>query len=127
MQGATVQGIVRAALIAIILVVAQLQCVAACVGGACADAAKRESMPPCHRHQNQSSDQGAAPCVQQTLSTAAMPQQVMQVAFLPHLASAAAVSGTSAGVVGDTWGNPVYLSNFSPPGTQGLPAVVLRI
>jgi hypothetical protein len=121
---AKVQGVVRAALIAIVVVFAQVQCVAACTDGACADAAKRESMPPCHRHHSHSNDRDSSSCVNQTLSAAGIPQQAVHVEFP---ASVAPVSGTSTGIDRDTWGNPPYPSNSSPPGTAGLSSVVLRI
>ena len=121
---AKMQGVVRAALIAIVVVFAQVQCVAACADSACADAAKRESMPPCHRHHNPSSDQDSSSCVHEALSAASIPQQAVQVE-LP--AYGAAVSGTSAGIVRDTWCTSPYPSNLSPPGTPDLSSVVLRI
>ncbi|HEY6344734.1 MAG TPA: hypothetical protein VIY49_24830 [Bryobacteraceae bacterium] len=124
---ARVQGVVRAALVAIVVVVAQVQCVAACAGDACGDAAKRESMPPCHRHHNHSNDQDSASCAHQTLSAPAIQQQAVHVESPAYVALGAAASGTSAVIARDTWGNTANPSNFSPPGTPGLSSVVLRI
>jgi hypothetical protein len=124
---AKVQGVVRAALIGIVVVVAQVQCVAACAGGACADAAKRGSIPPCHRHHNHSNDQDPASCAHQTLSAPGIQQQAVHVEFPAFVALAAAASGTSTAILRDAWGNSPYPPNFSPPGTPGLSSVVLRI
>jgi hypothetical protein len=124
---AKVQGVVRAALVAIVVVFAQVQCVATCTDGACADAAKRESIPPCHRHHNHSNDQDPASCAHQTLSAMAIQQQAVHVEFPAFGALGAAASGTSAAIPHDASGNPPYPLNFSPPGTAGLSSVVLRI
>jgi hypothetical protein len=126
-QSAKVQGVVRAALVAIVVVLAQVQCVVACVGGACADASKREAMPPCHRHHQHSNDQDPASCAHQTLSSPGIQQQAVHVESPVFAALGAAASGTSAAILRDAWGNPPYPLNFSPPGTPGLSSVVLRI
>jgi hypothetical protein len=120
------RGLVRVALIAIVVVFVQVQCVAACAGDACTGAAKRESTPPCHRHHNHSNDQDPALCGHQTLSAPAIPQQAVHVEF-PAFVALGAAGSTFAVILTETWGHPLYASNFSPPGIAGLSSVVLRI
>jgi hypothetical protein len=122
---------IRVALTAIAgigLMVAQVQCVTACVGDICSDLAKSESLPPCHRHHNHSDGKVPASCVHQNLAAPAIMQQTAHVEFPALLdLGAAGQPVTPQAILSVAWAGMPYFSNSSPPGAKGISSVVLRI
>src|SRR5580693_2014967 len=88
--------------VAIALLLAQLQCVAACASQFCGDGFKTEQVPPCHRHHDHSHDQTSGPCAQQiTVPTATAPQTLH--ADAPILSVLSVVATMSSALPADTW------------------------
>src|ERR1700678_1746993 len=112
--------------VAIALLVAQLQCVAACSSQFCGSDFKTEQVPPCHRHHDHSHDQTPGSCVQQVNIPAATAPQTLQNAspILSVLGLAATVSSTRPA---DTQPHAVGLAAFSPPELRSLSSIVLRV
>jgi len=105
--------------VAVAIVLAQLQCVAAC---AAVSGSAPQSAPPCHKHHNQSSGS----CAHQIIVTPSLPPDSPQLEtpMLPFIAAAPAVS----------WGIPSLVrisardsSEFSPPECGKDSSAVLRI
>jgi hypothetical protein len=115
-----------------VLLLAQVQCATACAGEICAELAKSEALPPCHRHghhsqsQDQSNRQDPASCAHQNLSAPAISPQIVQVESPSLFVLGIPVSAVPLLPI-ETRADARHGSNFSPPGTGGLSCIVLRI
>jgi hypothetical protein len=107
-------------LVAIALLFAQIQCIAACASQFCDGDFKTEQVPPCHRHHDYSHDQAPSSCVQQiTVPTATAPHTLQADAPILSALDVATTAGTRTSVLD--------LSEFSPPELKSLSSFVLRI
>jgi hypothetical protein len=103
--------------VGIVLLLAQVPCIAACAGQLC-DGLASASMPPCHRHRNHSEDRGSA-CPYQMTAGPVMSQQATDAKADP------AVCPMPDGLV--RWSSPRHALDTSPPGLPGFATAVLRI
>ncbi|HEV3330491.1 MAG TPA: hypothetical protein VG096_05890 [Bryobacteraceae bacterium] len=66
-------------LVALVLVICQAQCVAACAVAACVPGDSTSSQnPPCHRHHNHSSNPHPTPCSHESTASMAVSQAAPQ-------------------------------------------------
>lgn len=121
---------VRAAFTAIagfLLLVTQIQCVAACASDPCDGVAQSESVPPCHRHHHSTNESSPASCYHRTVSAPAIFQPAIHVE-LPVFVALAVANRVSAGPLADARPATPFPSGFSPPGpAEDLFVTVLRI
>jgi hypothetical protein len=113
--------------VAIALLFAQLECVAACAGQLCSgDFSHSESLPPCHRHHGHSHDQSPVSCAHPVVGALAAAPDTLQLdaPAVLLLSPEAAISGGSPA---ETRTTALNSSGFSPPRFTGLSCVVLRI
>ncbi len=110
-------------LVALGLLFTQFACAATCLGQLCDLAAKTESLPPCHRHHDQSRDQKPASCEHQTMVAMAQTQQ-MDISLFPEAVLPAAMS---AACPAEMRTRELGFLALSPPESQSLSSVVLRI
>lgn len=114
--------------IAVAVVFAQLQCVAACTADLCgADLGQTESVPPCHKHHDHSHDQAPSSCSFHLIVAQATAPDAPQ-SDIPVLSVHGLAATVSAilRIDGDSW--IASLSDPSPPGTTALlSSTVLRV
>jgi hypothetical protein len=114
--------------VTVVLLFGQLHCVADCASDLCPkDRASSESLPPCHRHHDQSQDRNQRSCsVEGVVSSATAPDvqhfdtPVFLVLGLAPAVPAALVPADAAARVFDS-------SDGSPPGSPGISSLILRI
>ena len=112
-------------LVAMAMLFAQLQCVAACAGNLCApDNARTESIPPCHRHHNHSHDKIPG-CPQQALNPPATSPQTAHVDA--PVMSVLGFVNVAFSIQLDTTPAKIDFSSLTPPESVDRPATVLRI
>jgi hypothetical protein len=110
--------------VAIALLFAQLQCVAACASQFCGGDFKTDQVPPCHRHHDRSHDQVPGSCVQQiTVPTAPHTLQ----ADAPILSVLSVATTMSPALPAGTRTAALDLSAFSPSELKSPSSIVLRV
>ncbi len=111
-------------LVAMSLLLAQLQCVAACTNDLC-DGTSSASLPPCHRHHSHS--KGSSPnCLYQTMVSSVMSDRALPIELQPFSGGTPAVAAaTPAPVEASFRALPFFVG--SPPCLYSLSSVVLRI
>jgi hypothetical protein len=122
-------GMFRAKMIVVVagaILLAQMQCIAACAGGLCNDLAKTESVPPCHRHHDHSKDQGPAPCSHQPVISQATTPEIPQVQ-IPVLSHLGTPPNVVSGIPIEAGTRNLIVPIFSPPPLVGVQSTVLRI
>jgi len=113
--------------IAIAMVFAQLQCVAACASNWCGpDLTKSQSLPPCHRHHDHSQDRTPASCVHQLTNPEATPPHVVQMRA-PIMVALDLVTDLAVVVGADVRVDGSHPTAFSPPEPVRTAPSVLRI
>src|SRR5579883_2017935 len=113
-------------LAAVTLLLAQVECAAACTSELCTSPARAsQSAPPCHRHHGQSQSGTPDQCPHSPILTAAAFPQVSQADWRPPVAvgPSAPTETPAIGAAG------VEMPDLaaSPPGIRSLAPVVLRI
>ncbi len=106
------------------LLLAQIQCVAACAAQCGARPAMNPPVPPCHQHHNPP-DRMAAPCAHEFLAAPIAPVHVATASRVGLPVALAATRPDSA--VLKVLGGAPALRADSPPGSRGPSSVVLRI
>ena len=123
-------GMPRAKLIvfaAMALLFVQLQCTAACATQLCTtDFDQSENLPPCHRHHHSPHDQPSGSCVHRIVVVTTPSQQLSQIE-LPQFSVMNVAEPVLAVVLADSRTIGHSHTTPSPPGLEGLSAVVLRI
>jgi hypothetical protein len=112
---------------AALLLIAQIQCAAACAFPMVrADSAKSESIPPCHRHRDHSQDRVPASCAHPSVCLAAVAPQA-QHADVPQFSGIGLPAVSAPDVAAEMRARVPALADSPPPGVHRLSSVVLRI
>jgi hypothetical protein len=110
--------------VAAAILVAQVQCVAACAADACVS--QTASVPPCHKHHDHSHDQTPASCSFNHIITPAMqPHASLLDLPAPSVLGLAATMSLVLPVDIQTWALDLLVP--LPPGSPGISSAVLRI